>query len=121
MPCSLPTGGGVEARHRDLRAWVADELRDAYSPCVQIERDVVPPEVTKAGRMDVVCLREGRLLMIDVVVASASTTDAVELSRRRLDASRALRQAERRKQALQDEGCASHLECNSVCCSREPC
>ena len=92
-----PLGGGVNDRHTSLRKWVADKLRDSYGVRVQEEKPVAPPEVSVAGRMDVVCFRGSARLLIDTVVATPATTDTAELARRRYDAARALNEAERRK------------------------
>jgi hypothetical protein len=47
--------------------------------------------------MNIICSRDGQQLLIDVVVATCATTNQAELSRRRVDASRAIRAAQRRK------------------------
>ena len=96
--CSI--GGAIDARHTALRTWVAEKLGDAeYGGTVAVEQPVAPPEVNKAGRVDVVCRRGGQRLLVGVAVASCATTYLDELARRRTDANRALRQAERRKSA----------------------
>ena len=53
--------------------------------------------VKAPGRMDVVGWLGGVPLLIDVVVASVATTDAAETKTRTMDATRAVRSAERRK------------------------
>ena len=93
--CNL--GGAQDVRHSALRDWVADKSRDAFGGSWATEQDVQPPLVERAGRMDIVGWLDGAPLLIDTVVPSNVTTDAQELKRRMVDATRAVRAAERKK------------------------
>ena len=76
---------------------MADKSRDAFGGSWATEQDVQPPLVERAGRMDIVGWLDGAPLLIDTVVPSNVTTDAQELKRRMVDATRAVRAAERKK------------------------
>ena len=73
------------------------QLRGTYEGHVGVERHVAPPRVRTACRMNIICSRDDQQLVIDVVVATCATTNQAELSRRHVDASRAIRAAQRRK------------------------
>ena len=93
--CNL--GGAQDTRHSEFRDWLADKSRDAFGGRWMTEQDIQPPLVRKAGHIDGIGWLDGAPVLIDAVVPSNATKDKEELRRRRVDTTRVVREAEKRK------------------------
>jgi len=92
-----PASGSVEARHTRVKNWLAERIRERWACPAQKEQPVEPPLVKRAGVMDIVAVKDGMTLLIDVVLATSATDNEPERQRRVKEPGRSLRTAEARK------------------------